>query len=160
MANSKKYIFDANCFIEPWNKFYSYDFFKPFWDEFVKNTCQDGVMLIQQEIYDEIIKKDDRLADWLKQQNFSIIATDVETARSVTNINEQFRSLVKESKGRSLADPFIIALAQREGAIVVTLEDHGSEAKPKIPYVCDALKVKCINLFDFIKENDVQFGLR
>ena len=159
MSEKEKYIFDANCFIEPWNKFYSYTFFKPYWEEAIRSFCDRGNILIQREIYDEIFKKDDKLSHWLKQCNFSIIETDVDTAREVAQINEQFQGLIKESKGRSLADPFVIAIAKREKATVVTMEDEGSESKPKIPYVCHKLDVRCINLFSFIKENGIKFGM-
>lgn len=159
MPEKKKYIFDANCFIEPWNKFYSYTFFKPYWDEAIKSLCGDGLILIQREIYDEIFKKDDKLSRWFKQCNFSIIETDVDTTREVSQINEQFQGLVKESKGRSLADPFVIAIAKREKATVVTMEDNGSASKPKIPYVCHALGVRSINLYSFIEESGIKFGM-
>jgi len=160
MTEIRKYILDANCFIEPWNKFYSYDFFDAFWDKFVKGCCDDKIVLIQEEIYDEIMKKSDGLNDWVKRHNFEIVKTDPEITRSATKIQNQFPGLVKEIQGRSLADPFVIALAQKEGATVVTMEDNGTETKPKIPFVCDALKVKSINLFSFIKDQGVKFELK
>lgn len=160
MTETKKYILDANCFIEPWNKFYSYDFFDAFWDNFVKTSCDNKIILVQEEIYNEIMKKSDELNSWVKKQGFEIVKTDLEITRIAATIQNQFPGLVKEVKGRSLADPFVIALAKREGAIVVTLEDTGSEKNPKIPYVCDALKIKSINLFSFIKEQGVKFELR
>jgi hypothetical protein len=160
MPERKKYILDANCFIEPWNKFYSYDFFDAFWDKFVKGCCDNKIVLIQQEIYDEIMKKSDELNTWVKKHNFEIVKTDLEITRRATKIQNQFPKLAKEITGRSLADPFIIALAQREGATVVTLEDKGTEAKPKIPFVCDALRVKNVSLFSFIKDQGVKFELK
>lgn len=159
MKKIHKYIFDANCFIEPWNKFYSYEFFAPFWDEFIKDSCAKGQILVQREIYDEILKKDDELNAWVKKLNIEIIETDASITRSVAEINNEFPKLIKEVKGRSMADPFVIALARREGATVVTLEDTGSDVKPKIPYVCKMLKVRCINLYDFLKESETKFGV-
>jgi hypothetical protein len=160
MTEPKKYVLDANCFIEPWNKFYSYEFFAAFWDSFLKNSCQQKIVLIQEEIYDEILKKDDELNNWIKKQGFKIVKTDPEIVRIAASIQNQFPNLVKEVKGRSLADPFVIALAKQEGATVVTLEDKGSEKNPKIPFVCHSLKIKSVDLFAFIKEQGIKFEVR
>ena len=106
------------------------------------------------------MKKSDELKDWVKKHNFEIAKTDPEITRSVAEIQNKFPGLVKESRGRSLADPFVIALAKKEKATVVTLEDFGTESKPKIPFVCNELKVKSINLFSFIKDRGVKFGIQ
>jgi len=45
-------------------------------------------------------------------------------------------------KGRNRADAFVIAVARLQGAVVVTGEGaNGTEDKPKIPYICQELKV-------------------
>lgn len=157
METEKKYILDANCFIEPWNKFYSYSFFAHFWDEFVRRSCDKNIIFVQQEVYDEIFKKEDALKSWIEKQDLKIAETDLRLTKSATNINNRFPKLVKEVKGRSMADPFVIAFAKQESATVVTLEHKGTEDKPKIPYVCNELGVRCIDLFDFIKEVGVKF---
>lgn len=155
----ENYVFDANCFIEPWNKFYSYDFFDTYWDKFIKPHCDKEKILVQREIYDEILKKDDKLKKWFKECDISIVETDVEITKEVAKINNKFPNLTKESKGRSLADPFVIAIAKLRNATVVTMEHEGTELKPKIPYVCKKLGVKCIDLYQFIKKNKVKFSV-
>jgi hypothetical protein len=158
--SQESYIFDANCFIEPWNKFYSYSFFGDYWDKFIHTNCKDEKILIQREIYDEIVKKDDALSKWIKKHDFLIVETDLALTREVAKINNQFPKLTKETKGRSLADPFIIAIAKLRNATVVTMENDGSESKPKIPYVCTELKVKHINLYQFLERSKVEFSLK
>jgi TRAP-type C4-dicarboxylate transport system substrate-binding protein len=94
MAETKKYILDANCFIEPWNKFYSYDFFDSFWDNFVKTSCDNKIILVQEEIYEEIMKKSDELNSWVKKQGFEVVKTDPEITRIAAKIQNQFPGLV------------------------------------------------------------------
>jgi len=158
-STEENYIFDANCFIEPWNKFYSYDFFDTYWDKFIKIYCNSGKILIQREICDEILKKEDKLNKWFKGCGISIVETDIEITKEVAKINNRFPNLIKESTGRSLADPFVIAIAKLRNATVVTMEHEGTELKPKIPYVCKKLGIRCIDLYQFLKISKVKFSI-
>lgn len=157
---TKKYVLDANCFIEPWNKFYSYKFFPSYWDKFICKSCNDGIFYLQEEIYDEILKKDDELADWVKGNKIEKFETDLNITQKVKDINDEFPNLTKEAKKRSMADPFVIAFALLNGATVVTLEDLGTDSKPKIPFVCKQLNVPCINLYTCISEMGIDFHVK
>ncbi len=64
--------------------------------------------------------------------------------------------LVDDKKGRSLADPWVIAHAIAEKAIVVTTEMLASK-KIKIPDVCIDYKVPWIPEFEFAKKIGVRF---
>ncbi len=157
---SALYVFDSNCFIEPWNKFYSYEFFEQYWDKFLKKSLSDCTVLIQEEVYNDILKKDDGLNRWLKGFKIEIVKTDISITREVAAINNKFPKLTKEYSGRSFSDPFVIALARFRKATVVTMEDFGSENKPKIPFVCDQMGVKCIDLFKYLKIEGVSFSIK
>ena len=63
--------------------------------------------------------------------------------------------LVDTVKGRSGADPFVIALAATTNPTmtVVTEEQPG---KTKIPDVCKAEKIECIGLADLIERENWQ----
>jgi len=67
--------------------------------------------------------------------------------------------LVDTVKGRSGGDPFVIALARvrRSKITVVTEEDRGRADSPKIPDVCRAEGIRCLNLADFIAERGWKF---
>jgi len=68
--------------------------------------------------------------------------------------------LVKNMKGRNRADPFVIGVAQMLGATVVTGEGgDGNAHRPKIPYVCNQLGVKCIRLLEVVRAEGWQFLL-
>jgi hypothetical protein len=61
------------------------------------------------------------------------------------------------SKNRSMCDPWVIALAQLQGCKVVTEESRGSEKRPKIQDVCDALGINCLRIADLIEELNWSF---
>jgi hypothetical protein len=65
----------------------------------------------------------------------------------------------KPQKGISGADPFVIAMAQVEGAncIVVADEHPGSLDNRKIPFVCNAEGVACITFQDLMLAEKWQF---
>jgi hypothetical protein len=62
--------------------------------------------------------------------------------------------------GRSLADPWVIAHAMAQHAIVVTKENKEtqSEARVKIPNVCENMGVRWINDFDMIRALHLRFS--
>jgi hypothetical protein len=55
------------------------------------------------------------------------------------------------------ADPFVIALAKVSGYTVIT-EETGIGSLGKIPGVCSAMKVECINLMQLIDAEDWVLG--
>ena len=124
-----------------------------------RNKCVAGNILIQEEVRKEIYKKDDKLSSWFKKNDLPIIKTDLNITEKVKNINDNFINLTKESRGRSLADPFVIALGEIEKATVVTMENTGSENKPKIPFVCNKMKIKQTNLYEYLKLQKIKFGI-
>ncbi|MDI6784614.1 MAG: DUF4411 family protein, partial [bacterium] len=61
----------------------------------------------------------------------------------------------KLETGEEEADPFLIALAKTEGAIIITQE---SKTNPnKIPAVAANYQVKTIDLFEFFNERGLKF---
>ena len=62
----------------------------------------------------------------------------------------------------SVADPWVIAFAMAENAVVVTKES--SSATPtkriKIPDVCRAMNVPFLNDFEFAREVGIRFAAR
>ena len=54
------------------------------------------------------------------------------------------------------ADPFLIALAQSEGATIVT-QEKDDRNKTKIPKVAKYYNIKCIDLFEFFEERGLKF---
>jgi hypothetical protein len=68
---------------------------------------------------------------------------------------------VNTRQSRSVADPFVIALAHVQGLTMVTAERaSGSPQKPRIPDVCAGIGVKCVPLLGMFKERQDQARLR
>jgi hypothetical protein len=58
----------------------------------------------------------------------------------------------KATGPKTLADPYIIALAELEGYVVVTDESCNKRPNRKIPGVCKQRGIRCLTLAQFIKE--------
>jgi hypothetical protein len=50
----------------------------------------------------------------------------------------------------SNAEPFLIAVAQKYNACIITDEGNGSESDLKIPFVCKKLGIECIKFSEFL----------
>ncbi|WP_456817086.1 DUF4411 family protein [Bradyrhizobium sp. USDA 4520] len=75
----------------------------------------------------------------------------------MTTSSTPTRALVSAGKGKFQADPFVIALAKVSGYTVIT-EETGIGSLGKIPGVCTAMKIECINLMQLIDEEDWVLG--
>lgn len=163
MLNQQKiYCLDTNFFIEGWNKYYSPDFCKSYWG-IIDDLAQKGIVFITPEVKKEIEKGDDNLKEWLKNKKYFVRPIDEKVQQCLKDIydaNVSHRYLANNVKNRSIADPWVIAHAMAEKAIVVTkeyLSNSSNEQKIKIPDVCNNMNVKWIDDYDFIREVNIQF---
>jgi uncharacterized protein DUF4411 len=70
----------------------------------------------------------------------------------------EYPRLVDTLRGRSKADPFVIATAMERNAVVVTGEIiSGNLNKPRIPDVCQVKGISCINFLQMIREVKLTF---
>ena len=110
------------------------------------------------EVYNELEKKDDELFKWCKERREKMfVEIDDECQQHVTHIMTAYPRLVDTVKGRSGADPFVIALAATKNPkMVVVTEEH--PGKMKIPDVCNAESMDWCELADLIEHEDWKFG--
>lgn len=158
---SKRYCLDSNFFIVAWNTYYSPNFCSDYWD-IINSLGKEGRIFIPYEVNKEIIKTDDALSNWLKKSNIEVLQPDEEVQRYLKEIfefNPIHRKLVDNTKNRSLADPWVIAHAMKEKAVVVTKESKvtTSTDKIRIPNVCDNMGIEWIDDFQFIAETNINF---
>jgi hypothetical protein len=95
---------------------------------------------------------------WCKDRKENMfVEIDEDTQNHVTRIMRNHPRLVDTVKGRSGADPFVIALAAttNPSMVVVTEEFAG---KTRIPDVCLAERIDCCRLPDLIEREDWKFG--
>jgi hypothetical protein len=106
------------------------------------------------EVYNELQRKDDELfASCKERKEKMFFEIDDDTQAIVAEIMRDHPRLVDTVKGRSGADPFVIALAETTNPFMVVLTEE-TPGKVKIPDVCDARDVEWSNLADMIENED------
>lgn len=161
-----QYLIDTNCFIEAKNVYYPFDFAPSFWEQ-LGSAINEGSILIHDAVFDELIKGDDELKEWIKDHapKLRISITDSESMKAYQLVlnhvhtcghyNEAGRKSWSES---TIADPQLIASAIVLGVTIVTREKPTNKnqtrkkTNPKIPDVASDLKVRSITLFQMMRE--------
>jgi len=157
------YCLDANVLIQAWQKYYSPVLYPDYWDR-LNELGQQGIIFIPESVNEEIVRTEDDLAAWLKSSKIPVRPVSEVVTRFMQDIfasNPNHRKLVDNVKGRSLADPWVIAHAINEIATVVTKEEKVTAAnstKIKIPNVCENMGVRWINDFEFVTEVGMKFS--
>lgn len=125
-------------------------FFAPLWKE-ITDMIAAGTLISSVEVRDEV--KDEDLVKWCKQNDGLFLPLTEEIQRKTIIILRDFPTMIKmKSTGNSNADPFLIATAILENAIVVSDEQPGDESSGnyKLPNVCRKYGIECITLRDFL----------
>lgn len=151
-----KYVFDSNIFISLQRR-QPIDIFPSLWNK-IANLMSDGTVISSQEVYDELAIGGDDLEKWAKARKEYFLPSDIPVQQEVRRILFLHRGLVEGGKKKNSADPFVIALAKQQGCKVVTEEapSHNANA-PKIPDVCDACQIECMDFVTFAREEKFEF---
>jgi len=156
------YCLDSNVLIQAWQKYYSPKYCTSYWEVLNAFGYEDRIF-IPSMVYDEIVKTDDDLSEWLKTSDIKVKPITSDVTKILTDIyaaDPSHKHLVDSKKGRSLADPWVIAHAIKEHAIVVTKEEKVTalnSTKIKIPNVCDNMGVTWINDFMMVEQLGLKF---
>jgi len=155
------YVFDTNS-LSIILKHYYPERFTSLWTK-LNEMLTNGEVKLVRESYNEIMKlnAEDRPALWAKGNRKLFSTPSIEELQFVNEIFKiaHFQQLIEKKKilsGRPAADPFVIAKAKCENAIVVTEEVYKENAS-KIPNVCKHFGIECINLEDFMLKESWQF---
>lgn len=150
---SEIYSIDSSALIHGWRRVYRPKNFGFVWEGF-DTLIEAGRLRSSIEVYNELEKKDDELFAWCKERKENMfVEIDEDTQILLAEIMKDHPRLVDTVKGRSGADPFVIALAQTQKPFmtVVTEEMPG---KTKIPDVCNARGITYCGLADMIEKED------
>lgn len=155
-----KYVFDNGPLRVLVLNFYKKRF-PTLWNNFDELVNQQKIFSTR-EVLREIEKSQNDLLEWSKTMNSSFfsIPTEDELAfvREIFTV-PHFQILVSEKQrltGYPAADPFVIASAKINKAIVVTTEKE-KENSAKIPNVCKHFKIPCIDLEEFMERENWKF---
>lgn len=157
-----KYCLDSNVLIQAWQKYYSPIYCPTYW-EILNDFGIEGKIFVPSMVFDEIVRTDDELSDWLKASSIPVKPITSEITQLLTSIyaaNPNHKHLVDNKKGRSLADPWVIAHAIKESAIVVTKEEKVTALNSKtikIPNVCENMGVDWITDFQMVEQLGLKF---
>ena len=151
------YVFDTSALVGAWVRSYPPDLFPRVWEE-MQQLCESGRLLVPEEVLDELRAQDDNLLAWVKARADAMVAP---TSRSLMlearAVLADHPFLTKTGPGRGRADPVVVALASLRGLPVVTQEQGGSAAKPRIPYVCQQRGVGCMGMLEVIRTEGWRF---
>lgn len=165
MIMAEIYCLDANVLIQAWQKYYSPKFCPDYW-EVLNILGSQKRIFIPELVYEEIVRTDDDLSAWLKKSEIPVRKIDEAVTKCLQSIYSQnplHKNLVDNVKARSLADPWVIAHAMSDKAVVVTKEEKVTalnSTKVKIPNVCDNMGVRWINDFELLQELGILFNCK
>lgn len=152
------YSVDTSVFIRGWYQFYPPDLFPGVWRYFDSHIA-NGSLIATTEVLNELEKQRDDLLEWCKARKDVFVDIDHETQLAVADIMAKHARLVDTREAVSPADAWVIALAQTKGATVVTEETHSNSAKRiRIPDVCGAMNIPCMNTIEMMRELGWKFS--
>jgi hypothetical protein len=131
---------------------YRADIFEGLWkklDQIIKN----GNLISHITVFEEISKRDDEAKRWCEQYKRIFRDIDDYQIEQIEKIkikyNKSYWDAEINRKGQEWADPWIIALAICEEAIIVSDEKNSPD---KIPYIANHFGINTLNLMDFFKD--------
>ncbi len=145
---------DTSGFLDAWTRYYPADVFPSLWAQ-MEGAARTGLIKASEEVVNELQKKDDGACKWIKDRPAMIVPTDEAVQREVARILAAYPRLVNAGKSRSGGDPFVVAVARLFGWSVITGETpSGKPQNPKIPDVCSALTIPCVNILQFFRSQN------
>jgi len=150
------YCLDTSVFIESWWRLYPPDTFPTFWEK-LDEAIDEEILIAPVIVLTELEKKDDDIYKWAKERHSLFRPLDADLQQIQTEIVNRFPRLTIQVKNRSLADPWVIALAQFTQCPVVSMENPGSDSRPRIPDVCGQLGIGHINVVELIRALEWRF---
>lgn len=151
------YSVDTSGWLDGWQRHYPPDVFPSLWTK-LDALIAKGELLSSEEVYVELKRKDDDLHAWIQSRKQMLVPLDEAIQARVVALLNEFPRLVDTLRGRSIADPFVIATAMERGAVVVTGEPlTGKLDKPRIPDVCQLKSIRCITFLQMIRELKLTF---
>lgn len=167
ISQQQPMVLDANVFIEPKNRYYSFDICPGFWDFLVTDFANGNAVSIQ-PVREEILAQEDELADWVKEMlpkvHFVDCIKDPMVLRKQLEVAEYVRSYYKKPNviedflRAGVADSWVIAYARANDGIVVTHETHKARGKKVSIYdVCNHFGLRHVDVFEFLRREKARF---
>ncbi|MBN1817672.1 MAG: DUF4411 family protein [Sedimentisphaerales bacterium] len=153
-----KYCIDTSSLIDAWVRWYSPEVFPGLWKK-VDDLIAESRFISSEEVLQELERKEgDTLYLWAKERQGIFIPLDEEIQKCVNIIMSEHPTLVDGRTGKSFADPWVVATARVKQCTVITGEQATrSLNRPKIPDVCESMKIDCISFSDLLLQEKWRF---
>ncbi|MFX1682423.1 DUF4411 family protein [Mitsuaria sp. CC2] len=157
------YLLDANVFLEARKTYYGMDFCPAFW-RWLTVSQADGQVFSVTQVRDELT--DEVIVPWVAAQSPGFWLDADETVAMAIHtvvewVNKQGLLDPVLFEFMDSADMYLVVHGLARGDTVVTLEKsaRGSKKKIKIPDVCAAVGVRCIEPHVMLRELQARFVL-
>lgn len=151
--------FDTSSLIETWHRLYPPDIFPDLWEK-LDELVLLGTVISPEEVLRELHRQDDDVLKWAKGRSAMFEKLEGSFLKKGIEITNRYKPLLDQKPGKNGADPWVIALAIDRRATVVTQEQPTGKMKsPRIPDVCRAEGVPCIDILAFIKTQKWTFRI-
>jgi hypothetical protein len=154
------YVFDTSSCVVLKN--YYPNTFPTLWEQ-LNELIETGRVVSVREVRAELTSRSDSdvVDQWARQHQSIFITPSIAEMQFVQQIFSipHFQALVGNQamlQGNPVADPFVIASAKIKNGCVVTEEKLKPNAA-KIPNVCQHFEIPCINLEEFMNQEDWSF---
>lgn len=147
------YSFDTSALIDGIERFYPLGNFPGVWAS-IDDLIDQGRLLVSEEAWAEAIASDAPLRAWCQESGMGrdkcVVHTDTAIGAIAGAIGDDYPNWVTQGK-KNGADPFVIAVAEAHGCMVISGEKNGGPANPKIPYVCQQRNIAHGRFVDVIR---------
>ncbi|MGD9853891.1 MAG: DUF4411 family protein [Planctomycetaceae bacterium] len=166
MSVSRRYVLDANPFIEAKNRYYGFDICPGFWASLVTQHQAKRVCSIDR-VRDELSEQNDAIKAWIEERVPDTFFKKTEDQAVVDRFQEivqwayaenQFTQAAK-SEFASVADGWVLAFASINNLAVVTHEEYAPDVRRKVPMpnICVEFDIEYVNTFEMLRELGEKF---
>lgn len=152
------YCIDTSSLVHAYQRSYPPDILPDLWENRFDEIIDAGRLIAPFDVIEELKQKHDDLYDWAKNRLGMFVEIDG-FQDELAGTMADFPRLVDTKKGKSGADPMVIALALSKDPcfVVVTEEGYGSQKSPKIPFVCAERNLRCVNILQLFRDQSWKF---
>ncbi|MDE5602486.1 MAG: DUF4411 family protein [Helicobacter sp.] len=163
-----KYLLDTNFFLDSSLRYYQNDFFSDFW-KWLRYAAQNSSIKTIKKVKEELDRKKDFISKFIKEMSRNFFIDDREYLKKygeviLTSQKMDFNPAAKEKFAEEhRADTWLLAVALADDFIIVSNEkisDKKEKKNIKIPRMCNELKIQCIDIFEFIKRQELEFSIK
>ncbi len=168
------YLLDANTLIDAKRDYFQFERVPEFWD-WLQNQGDIGKIKVPLEIYEEFEEarradgSRDELSEWAarpKVRDALLLSEDADPGLVAFVTATGYASDLTEDEIEKIGrDPFLIAYAKADlgNRTIVSTEvskPSRTRANRRVPDVCRAMGIRCINNFNMLNELDFRTGWR